>query len=181
MAGQIEFGEFLDLDGLAVKYDFVAGEDWNHCYGALTGTSQHAYKGQGAINKRIVWSLPFEAAFRTMTPFGWPQLVIYCNGKDSRGKEIVLAYGCIHIPIGPGIHKKTVRMFAPIAKGHKCKEFFGTYVQGEGMSFNAPELIAKAEGREISKVKAGGKVLVTLHVTQRNMDRHGYITTNVKK
>lgn len=27
--GQIEFGEFLDLDGLSIKYHFVAGEDWN--------------------------------------------------------------------------------------------------------------------------------------------------------
>jgi len=26
--GQVEFGEFLELDGLQLKYNFVAGEDW---------------------------------------------------------------------------------------------------------------------------------------------------------
>ena len=46
---------------------------------------------------------------------------------------------------------------------------------------DAPELIAKAEAREVSRVKAGGKVTVSLHVTQRNMERHGFITTNNKK
>ena len=28
VSGQIEFGEFLDLDGLAIKYAFVYGDDW---------------------------------------------------------------------------------------------------------------------------------------------------------
>jgi hypothetical protein len=49
------------------------------------------------------------------------------------------------------------------------------------MFIDQPELIARAEGREVSKVKAGGKVIVTMHVTQRNMERHGYISTNNKK
>lgn len=29
VVGQIQFGEFIDHDGLAVKYDFVAGSDWS--------------------------------------------------------------------------------------------------------------------------------------------------------
>ena len=36
IAGQIEFGDFLELDGLAVKYDFVAGGDWNLASGQET-------------------------------------------------------------------------------------------------------------------------------------------------
>jgi hypothetical protein len=35
--GQIQFGEFLDLDGLSVKYDFVAGEDWQVSSGKVKG------------------------------------------------------------------------------------------------------------------------------------------------
>jgi len=65
-------------------------------------------------------------------------------------------------------------------------EFFGFFKEGVdkrsgGVHIDAPELIAKADGREVSRVKAGGKVTVTMHVTQRNMERHGYITTNNKK
>ena len=28
ITGQIEFGDFLELDGLGIKYDFIAGSDW---------------------------------------------------------------------------------------------------------------------------------------------------------
>ena len=44
IAGQVEFGEFMELDGLAVKYDFVAGGDWNLASGEKSGAGQHAFK-----------------------------------------------------------------------------------------------------------------------------------------
>ncbi len=81
-------------------------------------------------------------------------------------------------------------MFSPL-ETNSFYEFFGFFKQGFNPSraggekgkvhLDAPELIAKAEGREVSRVKAGGKVTLTMHVTQRNMERHGYITTNNKK
>lgn len=49
-----------------------------------------------------------------MTPFGWPQIVVYCTSKDFSGEEVVRAYGSIHVPCQPGISKKIVRMFQPI-------------------------------------------------------------------
>jgi hypothetical protein len=52
---------------------------------------------------------------------------------------------------------------------------------GGAIHIDAPEIIARAEGREVSRVKAGGKVTISMQVTQRNMDRHGYVTTNNKK
>lgn len=55
-------------------------------------------------------------------------------------------------------------MFSPI-NSNSCLEFFGCYKEGGGLFINQPELIAKAEGREVSRVKAGGKVTVTMHVT----------------
>ena len=44
ISGQIDFGEFIEHDGLAVKYDFVAGADWNVAGGEKSGTGQHAFK-----------------------------------------------------------------------------------------------------------------------------------------
>jgi hypothetical protein len=35
--GQIEFGEFFELDGLAIKYNFVTGHDWSLAGGVKTG------------------------------------------------------------------------------------------------------------------------------------------------
>lgn len=71
-------------------------------------------------------------------------------------------------------------MFSPITS-NSCLEFLGCYREGGGIFIDQPELIARAEGREISRVKAGGKITVSMQITQRNMERHGYITTNNKK
>jgi B9 domain-containing protein 1 len=67
-----------------------------------------------------------------MTPFGWPQIVLYCTTKDSNGDEIIKSYGCVHIPIAPGMHKKTIRMFAPV-EHNSLLEFFGIMKEGKGL------------------------------------------------
>ena len=163
ISGQINFGEFIDHDGLAVKYDFVAGPDWNIAGGDKSGQGQHAFKSSyGSVHaQRIVWNLPFEVTYRSMNPHGWPQIVIYCTYLDSDGDEYVKAYGCTHVPIQPGIVQKTVRMFTPI-EHNRCLEFFGRFREGTGLFIDDPELIAKAQGREISRVKAGGKVTFSM-------------------
>lgn len=114
LAGQIEFGEFMELDGLALSYCFVSGDDWNIAGGDKAGSAQHSFKSV-AGSKKMVWDLPFEITYRSMTPHGWPQLVLYCTSKDSDGDQFVRAYGCAHMPLQPGTHSKTVRMFTPIA------------------------------------------------------------------
>ena len=67
-------------------------------------------------------------------------------------------------------------MFAPI-EHNKCLEFFGSFKEGKGLYIDNPELIAKAHGRDVSRVKAAGKVTVTMNITERNMERHGYVCT----
>tara|TARA_B110000285_G_C14769843_1_gene443479 strand:- start:362 stop:583 length:222 start_codon:yes stop_codon:yes gene_type:complete len=38
IAGQIEFGEFIGLDGLQIKYAFVVGDDWQLAHGHESNT-----------------------------------------------------------------------------------------------------------------------------------------------
>ena len=164
MAGQIEYGEFLNLDGLACKYAFVAGDDWQTASGMEEGHGQFSFKSTNSAisGKRMVWNLPYEIEFRSMTPTGWPQFVVYCIGKSDTGKEFVKAYGSVHVPISPGVHKKSIRMYCPIeTKG--IWEYFGWNREGEGLStlINNPKAIASPDGREVSRVMATG----TLHVT----------------
>lgn len=106
--------------------------------------------------------------------------MLYCTHKDKDGDEFVQAYGCTHMPIQPGSHKKTVRMFSPIEK-NKCAEFFGFYWPSRGMVVDNTELIAKAYGREIARVAGGGKVTISVNLTERNMEKHGYVSTVVRK
>ena len=74
VTGQIEFGEFIEHDGLAVKYDFVAGSDWQEAGGDKSGQGQHSFKSAyGSLHSnRMVWNLPFEITYRSMNPHGWP-------------------------------------------------------------------------------------------------------------
>ena len=88
--GQIEDGFFSDLDGISIKYAIVAGDDWELATGGLKGQGQFAFKGDArmATGKRpITWNLPFEAQFRSMTPAGWPRIVLYAISKSSDGQE----------------------------------------------------------------------------------------------
>ena len=73
ITGQIESGDFRDLDGLCCKFDFVAGNDidWTVADGNSSGISQHSFKSQG-VNKRIVWNFPFEITYRSLNVHGWP-------------------------------------------------------------------------------------------------------------
>ena len=106
-----------------------------------------------------------------MNPFGWPQIVIYLTSRDAEEEEDnVQAYGSVHVPIEPGLHKKTIRMFTPV-QSSSWMEFFGCFKEGVekgrggAIHIDAPEIIAKAEGREVSRVKSGGKITVTMQVT----------------
>jgi hypothetical protein len=63
ISGQIEFGEFGTLDGLAVRYAFVYGDDWKVSSGSQDGKGQYAFKGNAnslSGVKRLVWNMPFE-------------------------------------------------------------------------------------------------------------------------
>ena len=85
----------------------------------------------------------------------------------------MLAFGQAHVPIQPGSTSKTVRMFQSVAPSNK--EFFGSFTPGPAHSIEDPKLVAKAAGREVARVKAGGSITIDISVTERNMTRHGYI------
>mmetsp|Transcript_4680 Transcript_4680/g.7965 ORF Transcript_4680/g.7965 Transcript_4680/m.7965 type:complete len:93 (+) Transcript_4680:385-663(+) len=91
----------------------------------------------------MVWNLEFEVQFRSMNPAGWPQLVLQCLEQTSSGKELVKAYGCTHVPVSPGMHKRSVKMFSPVETG-TLWDYFGIQRVGKGFSTQVvtPEAIA---------------------------------------
>ena len=68
--GQIEFGEFAHLDGLALKYEFVSGNDWQISSGEKSGAGQRAFKStlMHTSSGKMNWNMPFEITFRSMNP-----------------------------------------------------------------------------------------------------------------
>ena len=84
-------------------------------------------------------------------------------------------YGSVHVPTTPGRHVRYVRMFSPLTSSIFGK-FIGWFRGIQAEYKDAPNLIAKGEGREVTRVKSGGLVKVTFQVTQRNLQKYGYKT-----
>ena len=166
---------------MQVKYAFVVGDEWQLASGEREGHGQYAFKGLAskAGTRKITWNLPFELQYRSMSPHGWPRIVLYCVGKNAEGKEFVKAYGSTNVPIEPGSHQKAIRMYSPIETG-SIWEYFGFQKESDGLTalINNPAAVAGPEGREVSRVKASGNITVTMHITQKSMGRHGYVNTN---
>jgi B9 domain-containing protein 1 len=100
-------------------------------------------------------------------------MVIYCTGKDFVGRAVIYAYGCIHVPTQPGKHTRYIRMFRPVPSS-LLTQALGWLTGKNAEYLDAPTLIAKGEGREVTRVQSGGLVKVSFQVTQRNMEKFGY-------
>ena len=98
---------------------------------------------------------------------------MYLSGKDIFGREVVEAYGTIHVPTQAGRHTRYLRTFSPISSSVLTK-FLG-WATGKNAEYkDAPNLIAKGQGREVTRVKSGGLIKVIFQVTTRNLEKFGY-------
>ena len=178
VSGQIIGGDFNDSDGIAVKYQFIYENPWSVEKGNTIGVSQHSYKSQG-INKRVVWNFPFEVSFKSNKIENWPQIILYCSEKDFAGREVIAAYGSVHIPTQPGIHIRKIKMFKP--KWTSYVEKFIGWLTGKNLEYiNATRAIAKGEERVFTRVKSNGIVKVYFQITEKNFMSQGYKVSLMK-
>lgn len=146
--------------------------DWEREEGVDSGMSQYSCRGE--INQNyMVWNMPFEVTYRSLNPYGWPQLVITCKGPDFLGREVIKGYGVVHVPTQPGRHERTVHIFSPITS-NVFSRFFGTLFGTKAELINAPKVISSGEGREITRTKSEGSIKVIFQVSHRDMDKFGY-------
>ena len=87
-----------------------------------------------------------------------------------------LYIGSTHVPTQPGIHTRYIRLFSPITSSTITK-FVGWLTGHQAEYKDAPNLVAKGEGREVTRVKSGGLVKIKFQVTQRNLEKYGYKTS----
>lgn len=121
----------------------------------------------------MVWNMPFEISYRSLNPFGWPQLVITCYSPNFLGREQILGYGVVHVPTQPGRHERTVHIFSPVTSSVMAS-ILG-FLDGKKAELkNAPKVIASGDGREITRTKSEGTIKIVFQVTLRDMDKFGY-------
>lgn len=105
--GLIESGNIHSNHSLTMLYTVVSSENWKLSNGQKSGQSQNASHNGG----KIVWNFPFEMAFETAKPEGWPQLVVIIYGKDYFGRSVAKGYGNMHLPVAAGTQTRKIRVF----------------------------------------------------------------------
>ncbi|CAG9330564.1 unnamed protein product [Blepharisma stoltei] len=177
VSGQIEYADFQGVDSLFMKYDFVAGPEWQIIYGQKSGGSQTAYKARGS-NRRLVWNFPFNLGFRSTNLKGWPQLIITCIGGDFLGREVIKGYGNGHIPTQPGRHERTLYMYRPKSSSILVN-FIGALKGKLAELIDPPSTLGMADGREVTRMESGGSVKIVFQVSQTNMEKFGYSVKSI--
>ena len=152
------------------------GQDWEKEDGELKNTSQFSCKGDGSY-KYYSFNQQFEISFRSINPYGWPQLVLTCCTVDNEGNEVVKGYGCLHVPASSGRHERTVHIFSMTNDQGFWGKFLGIYSSGTGEVTNSPKVISSGEGREISRVICEGWIKIIFQVGFRDMDKFGFISS----
>jgi B9 domain-containing protein 1 len=177
--GQVVGGELKGEDSLYVKYDVTYGGNWEVLQGCDKGISQIARRGNngsgsscGAAAGSVVWNFPVDVLFRSISPTGWPRIVVSVFGIDSLGRDIARGYGSMHIPTRPGTYRRTVRLFRPVCASYLHQ--FVAWLTGTQPEFFDSRFVSKGEGRDSTRVESVGCVTVQINVTTRGMLLQGY-------
>lgn len=101
--GSIESANPSGASSAYCKYTLVAGnertrEDWQLEEGSAEGVTQLACRS----GSTLVFNFPFDAAFHSTSPHGWPQLVLSFYGPDFLGRDVAKGFGRMFLPIAPG-------------------------------------------------------------------------------
>ena len=62
-----------------------------------------------------MWNFPIDITFKSTNVFGWPRIAISVNGIDFLGRDVVLGYGSVLVPLSAGQHTIDVDMYTPLA------------------------------------------------------------------
>lgn len=58
--------------------------------------------GLAGADETLVWNFPLDLTYSSTNVFGWPQIILTVFSVSANGKELILGYGCVHLPTAPG-------------------------------------------------------------------------------
>ncbi|ALC46008.1 CG14870, partial [Drosophila busckii] len=102
ISGQIVSATFPlgpDREYVYCRYELVAGADWQLVSGPQHGLTQMATNKSGHFNDKIIFNMPIEVTYKSTSPFGWPQLLVTVFGSNGSGRETLLGYAHVHLPV----------------------------------------------------------------------------------
>lgn len=172
ISGQIETSNIQSTDLVQAKYTFISGPEWDLIEGDKTRESQFAKRTPGSSH--LTWNLDFQVGYRTLSPEGWPKLVIEFK-SPTRTLDVfeLKGYTSVHCPTFPGTLSKSAKIFCPV------KETWWNLTKAKIFGpkcdlISDPEQIVECDGREVTSVFYVGDVTIKFNVVQRNFERFGY-------
>ncbi|KAJ9521813.1 hypothetical protein QJQ45_024675 [Haematococcus lacustris] len=169
--GQIESAVIPGCSNAYLKFQLVAGEDWQLLDGLEEGITQASRASQGP-DQALVWNYPLDLTYKTTNAYGWPQLVVSVYGLDGLGRDVIKGYGCIHLPTAAGRFTLRLRLYKP--RSASGLQSFISWMAGMPAEFSDPRFPSYGEGREVTRVESNGAVTVQMHVMTKDMDVFGY-------
>eukprot|EP00825_Cyclidium_porcatum_P051496 TRINITY_DN948_c0_g1_i1.p1 TRINITY_DN948_c0_g1~~TRINITY_DN948_c0_g1_i1.p1 ORF type:complete len:136 (-),score=22.55 TRINITY_DN948_c0_g1_i1:226-633(-) len=92
--------------------------------------------------------------------------------RDS-GRSVVKGYGCVHFPTEQGSHERIVHLYKPKPIS-LFSGLFGFLTAQVPEYVSSERVIAKGEGRDVTRVQSVGKIKVKFEVLKRNFNKFGY-------
>ncbi|XP_077489575.1 B9 domain-containing protein 1 [Amblyomma americanum] len=171
VSGQIESAQLTGADDVYCKYCFVHGADWTVAAGVEEGISQVTRKSRDA-RRSFIWNFPIEITYKSSNVWGWPQLVLSVYGLDAFANDVVRGYGAVHVPPVAGTHRKCVPLFVPESSSTMHK--MTSWLTGRRPEFVDPKVVARGEGREVTRTTSNGTVSVVFNVLTKDLKKLGY-------
>ena len=103
---------------------------------------------------------------------GWPQMVLTFYRRNFLGADVICGYGITHVPTQPGSHTRYVHVFCPMASS-TLASLLGTLRGHPAQYINPSDLLAKSEGRDVTRVTSAGLVKVQFNVTMKGLHDFG--------
>ena len=181
VTGTIEYGNFVNFGDsmgtspIKVKSSFVFGKDWDKEDGNISEESQFSFKGDGTYNY-YSFNNQFEISFRSINLYGWPQIVVTCSTINSSGTEVVLGYGCVHVPMSTGRHERKIHIFSLNNEKSIWEKWFGKKNERSSEIIKNPKVISTGQGREISRAKCEGWIKLIFQINFRDFNKFGFIS-----
>nr|CAG4711641.1 unnamed protein product [Naegleria fowleri] len=176
--GVISHCEYPGNHNISCSFQFVYGQDWEVVRSTGEGVSlesgitQVAMRPRGT-NSKSVWNFPLEISFRSTNPYGWPKLCLVV--QEGTGKQTILGYGWVQVPVGAGKHTRTVKLFKPQSTSLIQKNIGS--VKGVAPEYFDSTLVCKGEGREVTRTECvGGEVTVEFNIMHKGMSQFGFET-----
>ena len=158
-------------DEVYIKYTICIGADWKCIEGVETGISQSSRKNP-MQKVPFLWNYPFSFTFKSFNPSGWPQLILSVYARNAWGKDVIVGYASMRMPIFPGRHQLESDLFRPVSSNW-LSELIASF-KGNQPEYFDTNFIAQSKNREITRVASNGTVKVVFNIISKNLKSFGY-------